>query len=158
MTVCTAVIECEHTSNRKIATLAPGLCFSLFTFVPICILIYFCYHFYVGPELFGCCYHQQMIATFPPEGHLIPRQEKKKNINLWSVNELPCILGVKGVSKLTEAFVMALLSHFLPLTATLSALPPALQFSPSTCLLHAPAAPCLWLWHWAAFIVSTVHV
>lgn len=39
------------------------------------------------------------------------------------------MLGVKGVSKLTEAFVMTLVSHCLPLTVTLSTLPSALQFS-----------------------------
>lgn len=41
MTACSAVIECKHTSNEKIATFAPSLCFSLSLFAPICILIYF---------------------------------------------------------------------------------------------------------------------
>ena len=71
---------CEHTSNRKITTLVPSLRFSFFSF---CSHLYFdlsCYHFYFRfySELsVGCC-HQQMIATFTPEGHLIPRQGKKK--------------------------------------------------------------------------------
>lgn len=127
----------------------------IFCFVPICVLIYsaiiFIFVFYSW--LSGGCCHQQMIATFTPEGHLIPRQERK---NLQAVNELPSMPSVKGVYKLTEAFVRALssLPHSFLLSPPLSlsfsllcpppphlTLPPALQFSPSTCLLHAPVAP-----------------
>lgn len=71
-----------------------------------------CYHFllfYLEPSA-GCC-RQQMIATFPPEIHLIPpplpRQKGVKKI-LQAVNELPSVPRVKGTCKLTAAFVRAL--------------------------------------------------
>lgn len=65
---------CEHTSNSKITTLVPTLCFLFFfsSFVPICILIYSSIIFIFRSELSAGCCHQQMIATFTPEGHLIP--------------------------------------------------------------------------------------
>lgn len=145
---------CEHTSNRKITTLVHSLCFLffvLFLFVFWSILLSFLFSFFYSWLSAGCC-HQQMIATFTPEGHLIPRQERK---NLQAVNELPSMPSVKGVYKLTEAFVRALFapSLFLAIATTFClflsplpppphlTLPPALQFSPSTCLLHAPVAP-----------------
>lgn len=52
------------------------------------------------------------------------------------VNELPSVPRVKGTCKLTAAFVRALIGFFQSPPP-----PPAPPFSPSTCLLHAPAAP-----------------
>lgn len=72
-----------------------------------------------------------MIATFTPEDHLIHRQGEKKK-NPQAVNELPSFPSVKGVYKLTEAFVRALL-------CSLSLAPPlpplAATFSPHPCAL-----------------------
>ena len=69
-----------------------------------------------------------MIATFTPEGHLIPRQGREKK-NLQAVNELPSVPSVKGVYKLTEAFVSALLCSL------------ALFSSCHHFLSHSPAPP-----------------
>lgn len=66
---------CEHTSNRKITTLVPSLLF-IFSFCSHLYFDLFCYHFnffFHSEPSAGCC-HQQMIATFTPEDHLIPPQ------------------------------------------------------------------------------------
>lgn len=127
---------CEYTSNRKITTLVPSLCFSFFPFVPIWILIYssiifyffiFCFH----SGLSAGCSHQQMIATFTPEDHLIRRQGKKK---MQAVNELPSFPSVKGVYKL-DPFVRALLCSLSLL------LPPCLLLPPLSLLILAPSPP-----------------
>lgn len=126
----------------------------LLPWFPVCAFhfLFFCSHFYFDlfgyhfffifhSELSACCCHQQMIATFTPEGHLIPPQPPwqggKKN--LQAVNELPSMPRVKGVYKLTEAFVRALL--LLPRSLSwsqhhfLSPLPLPPRLPPS----HAPS-------------------
>lgn len=164
MTARSAIMECRHriafcerASNRK----------SLPRF-PVWFFLFLCSHFYF--DLFRDHFFFQLQAESwllpltddcnlyswgpldPPPSH--PDKAKKKN--LQAVNELPSVPRVKGVYKLTEAFVRALLCSLAlpPISPALSSLllrpsrplfhltlPPALQFSPSTCLLHAPAAP-----------------
>ena len=132
MTACSAIMECRHkiafVSTLPIEKLLPWfpVCAFYFLFCSHLCFDLFCYHFYF--RFFyswlsaGCC-HQQMIATFTHEGHLIPRQERK---NLQAVNELPSMPSVKGVYKLTEAFVRALFapSLFLAIATTFSPPPP----------------------------------
>lgn len=91
-------------SDRKMTTLSPAQDASGF---------FSCYHFlfYLEPSA-GCC-RQQMIATFPPESHLIflPPTGWGGGI-LQAVNELPSVPRVKGTCKLTGAFVRALIGFF----------------------------------------------
>lgn len=124
---------CEHTSNRKITTLVPSLCFSFFLLFPFVFWFILLSFFIFHSELSAGCCHQQMIATFTPEGHLILRQGKK---NLQAVNELPSMPSVKGVYKLTEAFVRALPS--LPCSFLISP-PLSLSFSCPPPPSHAPS-------------------
>lgn len=157
MTACTAIIECRH----KIAFVSVLPIEKLLPFFPLCAFHFtLCSHLYF--DLF--CYQFYFRFSFRAEYWLLPPTDDcnlyswgpldpptgKKN--LQAVNELPSMPSVKGVYKLTEAFVRVLLRsltlssschHFL---SSLScppphhALPPALQFSPPTCLLHAPVA------------------
>lgn len=148
---------CEYTSNRKITTLVPSLCFSFFPFVPIWILIYssiIFLFFYFLLSFRAECWLQPPTddCNLYSWGPLDPQTGEKKK--LQAVNELPSFPSVKGVYKL-DPFVRAFLCslscsplasscrHFLSssLRPPLHhALPPALQFSLSTCLLHAPVA------------------
>lgn len=99
---------CEHTSNRKITTLVPSLCFFFFHFF-FCSHLYFdlfCYHFlfFIQSWLLAAATNRWLQplllrATWSPD-----RQK-----NLQAVNELPSMPSVKGFYKLTEAFVRALL-------------------------------------------------
>lgn len=91
-----------------------------------------CYHFslfYLEPSAGCCC--QQMIATFPPESHLItPTGGGKKSLR--AVNELPSLPRVRGACKLTGAFVRPPFGLF-PIRPPLSPPPlllPLLHFLP----------------------------
>lgn len=142
---------CEHASDRKITTLTRGLCFSFLLLFPF--VFWFIYLVFLRSFQF-----RVTRWPLPPtddcslysRGPLDPWQEKNKH--LQAVNELPSMPSVEGVFKLTDfCHGHPLALSFLPLATTFSpyaplpaplhhALPPALQFSPSTCLLHALAA------------------
>lgn len=83
---------CEHTSNRKMTTLAPSLVRAFyFRFCSHLYFDLFFHHFYVHfcSKLSACCWHQQMIATFTLQHHLIPLTGKKK-ICKQLMSRLPC--------------------------------------------------------------------
>lgn len=140
MTACTAIMECRHkiafVSTLPIEKLLPWFPVCAFHFFPLFpfefwfILLSFFYFFIFcfHSGLSAGCSHQQMIATFTPEDHLIRRQGKKK---MQAVNELPSFPSVKGVYKL-DPFVRALLCS-LSLAPPLPAL--AATFSPHPCAL-----------------------
>lgn len=96
----------------------------------------FCYHFllfYLEPSA-GCC-RQQMIATFPPESHLISPPTNRmggagRGGILQAVNELPSVPRVKGTCKLTAAFVRALIGFFQSSPPPPSRSLPLLHFLP----------------------------
>lgn len=147
---------CEYTSNRKITTLLPSLCFSFFF-----LLFPFEFWFILLSFLFLLSFSAECWLQPPTDdcnlyswGPLDSQTGGEKK-NLQAVNELPSLPSVKGIYKLTEAFVRALLCSLSLLTLSSSChhffssslcpplhhtLPPALQFSLSTCLLHAPVA------------------
>lgn len=141
-------------SDRKMTTLSPAQDASGF---------FSCYHFlfYLEPSA-GCC-RQQMIATFPPESHLIflpPTGWGGGGGILQAVNELPSVPRVKGTCKLTGAFVRALIGFFQS-----SPQPPLAPSRSSIFSLYLPAsrsggsvAGAAPSGSGAALIVGTVHV
>lgn len=139
MTACNAVIECRHkiafVNTLPIEKLLPW---------PLLVRAFyfrFCSHLYF--DLFfrrSFLFKAECLLLAPTDdcnlyssAPLDPPDRKKKK-NLQAVNESSSMPGAKGDYKLTEAFVMAPFS---------SSLAPLLyvNFPPSTCLLHAPAAP-----------------
>lgn len=136
MTACTAIMECRH----KIAFVSTLPIEKLLPWFPVCAFhFFFCSHLYF--DLF--CYHflffiQSWVLAAATNRWLqplllratwSPDREKK---NLQAVNELPSMPSVKGVYKLTEAFVRALPS--LPRSFLISP-PLSLLFSISCSLL-----------------------
>lgn len=137
MTACTAIMECRH----KIAFVSTLPIEKLLPWFPVCAFdFFFCSHLYF--DLF--CYHfyfhfflihswELAAATNRWLQPLLLRAtwspDRKKNNNLQAVNELPSMPSVKGVYKLTEAFVRALFRSL------------ALSCSCHHFLSHSPAPP-----------------
>lgn len=136
MTACTVIMECRH----KIAFVSTLPIEKLLPWFPVCafhffLLFPFVFWFILLSFLFSFLFRAECWLLPPTDdcnlyswGPLDPPTGKK---NLQAVNELPSMPSVKGVYKLTEAFVRALLRslalscschHFLSHSAAL--LPP----------------------------------